>query len=43
MEPSQRDWLSFFAEPRPTSVQVASAASNSGSIGTFFGNLFGFV
>ena len=30
-----------FAEPRPTPVQVASAAPSSGSIGTFFGNLFG--
>jgi hypothetical protein len=30
-----------FAEPRPAPVQVASAAPSSGSIGTFFGNLFG--
>ncbi len=30
-----------FAEPRPAPVQVASAAPSSGSIGAFFGNLFG--
>jgi murein L,D-transpeptidase YafK len=29
------------AEPRPAPVQVASAAPSSGSIGVFFGNLFG--